>query len=26
MTDAHNNVITSRENYEASDKRAASFF
>jgi 6 kDa early secretory antigenic target len=26
LADAHNNVITSRENYEASDKRAASFF
>lgn len=26
MTDAHNNVITSRENYAAGDKKAAGFF
>ncbi|WP_017933333.1 WXG100 family type VII secretion target [Nocardioides sp. Iso805N] len=26
MTDAHNNVLTSRENYAAGDKKAAGFF
>lgn len=26
MTDAHSNVLTSRENYAAGDKRAAGFF